>query len=246
MLRGLILVSYYARTVDDIVRLLKSFEAVARKRHQEVLVVDNAGFLPLGTVAGDGRLEIIRGSNSSWEFSGWYEGLSYAARWPSTYVLTLLNDSYQRNWTITKASRSIIDAMYGAADNEVIAGWLDNFSMLKRPHFSRRPNSRLIVLAASSRDVMANSLRTAIESCRAITNSGGELFNAIDHKRLEAWIASQPGRWTPEISSTRLQRIFLEHHMFDGVPHSRLQFFPRTYGGTLVYGVLRRLFREQR
>lgn len=246
MQRGLILVSYYGRTIDETLRLINAFDADTNQHHNPVLIVDNAGTLKSGSVPGKRIIEVVHGSNTAWEFSGWLEGLNQISKWNNVATITLLNDSYQRNWTVTSASRYLVRSMYEAADQGLIAGWLDNFSWFRRPRFSRRPNSRLVVLAWKERSHISTSLQAAINRCRSIVKRGDELFDPDDAARLQDWIASQSGRWPPETLPARLQRIYLEHHLFDSVLARQLALFPKSYVTAMLYAVTRRWFRESR
>lgn len=245
MERGLIIVSYYLRTLDDILQVVEHFNSDVGYLHHKVLIVDNAAALPVGKLLGERSIEIIRGSNRVWEFSGWLEGLESVGWWAVT-TTTLLNDSYLRNWNFTTASRGIVRSMYKAADSGFITGWLDNFSWFQRPRFSRRPNSRLMIIPNASKASIADSLRQAIELSQNLVDQGLPLFDKDEMARLQVWLASQSERWAPATIPSRLQRIFLEHHMFDRVPVSQLTLFPRTIVNSLLYSVLRRLFRERR
>lgn len=245
MVRGLILVSYYAHSIDEIRRLVDCFDKEVGYEHQWLLVVDNAGVLPVGMDHGRRRIEVVRGSNSAWEFSGWLEGLTQFQNGMAT-TITLLNDSYLRNWNLTAASRGLVRSMYKAAERGFIAGWMDNFSWFQRPLFSRRPNSRLVVVPNTGRDLMAYALAQAINRCRFLVEQAQPLFDEDEMTRLHVWFASQPRRWAPETLPTRLQRIFLEHHIFDSVPDTQLLLFPRTLVNSFLYAVSRRLFRERR
>jgi len=244
--RGLILVTYYVCTLDEIRRLLDAFETSTNLRHDRVLVIDNAGTLNSGSAMGRQTIEVVRGSNTAWEFSGWLEGLSRISDWRNIATITLLNDSFQRNWTVTSASRHLIRSMYKAADRGLIAGWLDNFSWFRRPRFSRRTNSRLVVVPREELSLISTSLETTIDRCRAIVRRSGDLFDADDAARLQEWVASQSGRWAPETLPTRLQRIFLEHHLFESIPAGHLALFPKSYISSMLYAVARRWFREAR
>lgn len=244
--RGLILVTYYVRTLDEMRRLLDAFETATNLRHQHVLVVDNSGSLQVGKVSGDRFIQVTHGSNTTWEFSGWLEGLNQISDWRNIATITLLNDSYQRNWTVTSASRHLVRSMYEAADRGLIAGWLENFTWFRRPRFNRRPNSRLIVIPRTQRLLMSASIQAAIDHCQNILNSGTELFDKDEKARLQEWIASQPGRWAPTTMPARLQRIYLEHHLFDGIPTDHLALFPRTRVDSLIYSILRRIYDERR
>lgn len=245
MERGLIFISYYGRSLDDVRRIIDQFDVDAGHVHHRALVIDNSGVLPIGVALSNRQLVVMHGSNSAWEFSGWLEGLAVADAWPIT-TITLLNDSYLRNWELTAASRGLVRLMYQAADQGRIAGWLDNFSWLQRPRFSRRPNSRLVVVPAADCALMMSSLQHAINRCRSLIEHSCALFDSNDMARLNAWMESQQGRWAPETLPTRLQRLFLEHHMFDGVPAGRLALFPKGRVGSLLYAASRRLFRERR
>lgn len=246
MQRGLILVTYYARTNDETQRLLDAFDEDSNERHDRVLVVDNAGTLQSGRMPGERFVKVMHGSNTAWEFSGWLEGLNQISAWQDVATITLLNDSYQRNWAITSASRYLVRSMYQAADQGSIAGWVDNFSWFRRPRFSRRPNSRLVVVPAKERSLIYTSLQTAINRCRAIVKCGDELFKPDEAARLQEWITSQSGRWAPETLPERLQRIYLEHNLYNGIPPERLAVFPDTRIGGLIYAVLRRIYNERR
>jgi len=247
MTYGLVLVSYYLRSVAAVRELLDAFDADVERHHGQVLVIDNAGVLPVGAVVDDRRkIFVVRGSNQWWEFSGWLEGLGLVKDWPSSMVLTLLNDSYARNWTITSASRPIIFSMYDAAEKGRIACWLDNFSLFRRPVFSRRLNSRLLLVPAQWRDIVAQSLTDAIHHCSSRHGEPTVLFTAAELSRLRAWMSSQANRWDPKTLPSRLQRIFLEHHMLDSVPQELVAAEPATYVGTLVYAIGRRLLSERR
>lgn len=245
MERGLILVSYYGRSVNDARRVVDQFESDVGHVHRRVLVIDNARVLPIGTAFSDRQFDITHGSNGAWEFSGWLEGLNLARIWPVS-TTTLLNDSYLRNWRLTTASRGLVRSMYSAADKDKITGWVDNFSWLQRPRFSRRTNSRLVVVPATGNGLMTQSLQIAINRCRSLTENNGALFPVDEMARLDAWIASQPNRWAPETLPTRLQRIFLEHHLFDGVAARHVAFFPKSRLSSVLYAVFRRLFQERR
>lgn len=246
MQRGLILVTYYARTIDETRRLLDAFDADTNQRHDQVLVVDNAASLNPGSIPGERFIQVIRGTNNAWEFSGWLEGLKRASDWPPVATITLLNDSYQRNWTVTPASRGLLRAMYQAADVGRIAGLLDNFSWIRRPRFSRRPNSRLVVIPGAKSALMTASLQDAIYRCRSIVERCGELFDQDETRILQAWIASQSGRWEQQTLPARLQRIFIEFHLFDGVPSGQLLLLPSGYFASVMYALARHIFREKR
>ncbi|MDH4742993.1 hypothetical protein OMP43_03060 [Sphingomonas sp. CBMAI 2297] len=240
----LLLVTYYTRSRAELGALLGDFQANAGIRFKRVLVIDNGGHLD--EEAGDGGedwLRIVRGSNAFQEFSGWLEGLRLLS---GGGRLTLLNDSYGRNWTISTASRPIVRAMYADARRGKIAGWLDNFSHFAPPRFSRCPNSRIVVLPLALAGTLADSLEAAIGRARKLVEEGEPLFDPHSQARLARWIESQDGRWNLADMSGRLQRIFVEHHLFDDVPRRSLSLRPRSYAGSLAYALLRRLARERR
>ena len=234
------------RSTYELECLVDSFDRSARVTHQGILVIDNSGVLPVGVSLGKREMKIVHSPNKFWEFSAMLQGLEDLGSLPASGVLTILNDSFQRNWIITGASRRYVEAMYRAASLGNIAGWLDNFSLIRPPRFSRRPNSRLIVVANSMRSTMAASLARAITRFDEIRNAGGVLFDSDERDRIRAWFSSQGDRWGSAASAVRLGRVFIEHHMFDEVPRDRLCLFPRTYAETLFYGAARRLLGERR
>lgn len=241
----LLLVTYYVDTRQGASDLVAAFEQAVGRRFAGVLVVDNSQRIEPGS---EGRTTFLRGSNSFQEFSGWLEGLEAFAAIPAAaqMPITLINDSYLRNWTISAASRPIIAAMYGAAARNKIAGWLDNFSHLGKPRFARRPNSRIVVAGPGRAGEFVASLSDAMARCAALEQAGQPLFDTATAARLQAWIDAQQGRWSDDALASRFRRIFVEHHLFDGVPPSHLALKPATYIGSLVYALARRLTREAR
>jgi hypothetical protein len=244
--RELILVSYYMRSLPDCMELIANYERRVGQFHRRLIVVDNAGAIFGESLPVNGRTLLIkRGSNSRWEFSGWLEGLAATATEHPARTVTLLNDSYGRNWEVTAASRSMLAGMYRKADAGRICGWRDNFSIWRPPRFSRRTNSRVVVLPAGFTGLFGESLRRAIGLCDTAA-SADQLFSTEEREVLERWIRSQTGRWGTDQLQARLKRIFIEHHLFDGISADRLVLFPRTYLGSLLYAAARHAFRERR
>lgn len=244
LLHELILVTYYTQNLKELIELLDDYDLSTRRRHANVLVIDNAAKLATGLHRSvDRAIKVVHGTNEAWEFSAWAQGLQ-DEQYGTIGTLTLLNDTFGRNWNITFASRSLIHRMYRAAQGGKVAGWVDTFSRM--PQFARRPNSRLVVLASEQRAVMAASVVDAIKRCQRHIELRQPLFSRVEEAQIRKWTALQAGRWGPKAVETRLQRMFIEHHLFDRVPPKLLSLFPETAAGTLVYGLVRRLVRERR
>lgn len=241
---AVILVAYHLSDADKAFALIEDFCQRMRMPYSSAIVVDNGGSMELRADI-DGKHRVIRGDNSAWEFTGWLSGID-AMRGTTVPVVVLLNDSYGRNWSLSTLSLAYLRRMYRAALNGRVAGWLDNFSHFSSPRFSRRPNSRIVFVPAMTLQSLSLSLQQAIATLRVLKDEGRPLFTADEKACLDRWEASQPGRWAPQTLPHRTQRIFLEHHMFDGLPSGLLQCFPSTWLGSLVYGVLRRVLRERR
>lgn len=241
---AVILVAYHLSEADKAFALIDDFCLLMRLPYSMAIVVDNGGSMKL-LADNDGRRRVIRGDNSAWEFTGWLKGMD-AMRGTNVPVVALLNDSYGRNWSLSPLSLAYLRRMYRAARNGRVAGWLDNFSHLNPPRFSRRPNSRIVFVPANALQSLAFSLHQAIATLCVHKEEGRPLFSADEMACLDRWAASQPGRWAPQTLPYRMQRIFLEHHMFDGLAPGLLQLFPGTWLGSLVYGVIRRVLGERR
>lgn len=239
----LVLVTFYTRTAVELAALVAEFELAARIRFATVLVVDNSGHL--AGIQTDERTRVLGGTNSFQEFSGWLEGIG-ALEEEAGGRLTLLNDSYGRNWEISRASRPIIAAMYRDAARGRIAGWLDNFSHFGPPRFSRRPNSRVVVMPRDLAGIFAASLDRAMKRSTELAQAGQPLFDEASERRLRDWIGTQTGRWDESTLAGRWRRIFVEHHVFDGVPREKLSLRPRSYVGSLIYAAARHLAGERR
>ncbi|AOG01197.1 hypothetical protein BSY18_3073 [Blastomonas sp. RAC04] len=242
----LVLVSYYQDTIHGIEQLVASFEAETGFVHDSVIVIDNSGKLTQQGISNVGRFSVHKGSNTYWEFSGWVEGMVLAGTLGAPRLITLLNDSYARNWTITEASRGIIAGMYSAAQKGKVAGWRDNFSFLRKPYFSSRPNSRVVICGQAMAGQLQASIQHAIDQYAERHASGAALFSPDEENILERWVKSQPGRWPKDALQSRLARIFIEHHVFDGIELRNLESFPCGLVGRLVYSLKRRKFQERR
>lgn len=242
----LVLVSYYQDTIEGIEQLVASFEAETGFVHRRVIVIDNSGKLTSQGIGEVGRFAVHKGSNTYWEFSGWVEGMQIAWSQDEPALITLLNDSFARNWTITEASRGVIAAMYGAAQQGKVAGWHDNFSWLRRPYFSSRPNSRVVMCGRASASQLQGSIQAAINLYAQRYVAGEPLFSSDETYILQRWVESQPGRWPKDALDSRLARIFIEHHIFDAVDAAQLESFPRGLVGRLIYSLKRRKLQERR
>lgn len=242
----LVLVSYYQDTIEGIEHLVASFEAETGFVHDCVIVIDNSGKLTSLGIGEVGRFVVRKGSNTYWEFSGWVEGMQLAASKDAPALITLLNDSYARNWTITQASRGILAAMYRTAQQGKVAGWRDNFSLFRKPYFSSRPNSRVVMCGQPLASQLQGSIQDAIDQYAQRHASGAALFSRDETDVLERWVKSQPGRWPKSALESRLARIFIEHHVFDAIDPHQLESFPRRLVGRLVYSLKRRKFQERR
>lgn len=245
MIRHLVIVTFGLSSFERVAGLVEGFEAAIDTHHRRILIVDNAGSLKDYPPVSD-RFEVMAGSNSIWEFSGWIEGLKRIDDSAPSTTITLMNDSYGRNWEVTAASRSLIRRMYRDADGGKIAAWLDNFSHFRSPFFSRRVNSRLMVIPSSMRLPLADAVAKAADRARRLKADRRSLFDAASEKRLLRWMASQGARWDPATQHDRLNRIFIEHHLLDALPRSSISYRPRSYFGSLRYAVHRRLTRERR
>lgn len=241
-----ILVAYHASDYETVLRLLEEFKFQTGFNWQYAIVVDNRRVLKPGKLPNNLSVEVIQGTNTFWEFSGWDQGLRHAAKWPESGVIALLNDSFVRNWTVTRASHPYIQMMQAAAAAGFIAAWRDSFSILRPPYFSRRTNSRLAFLHTQHCVVMADSIESAIEVAQQHFNSGKALFTAAELAVLSRWERSQPGRWPVASMPDRRTRIFLEHHLFDTVPVRLMQWFPGSLMSSLRYSLLRRMHGERR
>lgn len=244
----LVLVTYYLGTREEAAGLVEHFAADVGQPPSLVVVVDNSGKIEPGEVLLRGRrFRFVRGSNVAWEFSGWLEGMRTLGGAQATDgVLTLLNDSFRRNWHVSPVSLLLLRRMYRCASRGRVAGWQDNFSWWGRPRFARRPNSRIVVLPLASAGVLGASIERAIEACRARVEEGAPLFSVDERARLEEFFARAGARWPAETLPARLQRIFIEHHLYDAVPGRTLRLFPGTLVGGIVYAALRHLLRERR
>lgn len=234
----LVLVAYYVQSVDEIGELVEDFQRASRMNIARTIVVDNGGALPSGKTAGD--IEIIAGDNGFWEFSGWLAGLDHLQA-DLKGLTILLNDSYARNWTIEAPGRRVLGSMARIAARGRIAGWLDNFSRT-----SRTVNSRIVILSTELAPLIRHSIEAAIRGHHARRSANLPLFDTATASRLERWLASQDGRWSEAASETRLSRIFVEHRLFDGVPPDLLALRPRTWLGSQLYGLARKLAGERR
>jgi len=244
----LVLVTYYLRTRAEVAGLVEQFAAEVGQSFRLIVAVDNCRVINQGDVLIDGReYRFLHGSNTAWEFSGWLGGMHTivgAEARPGT--LTLLNDSFRRNWQVSPISRLLIRRMYRCAARGRVAGWQDNFSWWGRPRFARRPNSRIAVLPLAHAGVLATSIERAVQECRTHVERGTPLFSADEQARLDEFFARAGARWPTGMIPTRLQRIFIEHHLYDAVPAHMLQLFPGTTAGGIVYAILRHLMRERR
>lgn len=240
----LVLVTYYLASAEQVADLVTELQAAIGLEYDRVVIVDNGGAIvdagPVGA-----RMTVLRGTNRFYEFSGWLEGLAVLGPVEGG-IITLLNDSFGRNWTISAASRPILAAMVADARAGKIAGWLDNFSYLTRPYFARRPNSRIVMIAPRAAAALAASLAAAIDQCESQIDRGEALFDAASQTRLDRWTATQHGRWSGAALTTRAKRIFVEHHLFDEVPPALLSLRPRYYLSSLMYAASRRFHREAR
>lgn len=241
---AVILVAYHLSDAGAAFTLIHDFCQKVQKSCAYAVVVDNGGSMTKW-VNNDGQYRVVKGDNSSWEFSGWLRGME-AISGAVAPVIALINDSYGRNWSLSYLSLAYISRMYCAAGNGCVAGWLDNFSFIQQPRFSRRPNSRIIFVSATALSQLSLSLHQAIRTLRELTAAGEPLFTPAEQACLDRWTASQPGRWAAQTLLYRTQRIFIEHHMFDALAPGLLRCFPRTWLGSLVYGVGRRILRERR
>ncbi len=241
---AVILVAYHLSDAGAAFALIHDFCQKLQKSCSHAVVVDNGGAMTTW-VDNDGNRRVISGDNIAWEFSGWLCGME-AICGAEAPVVALINDSYGRNWSLSSLSLAYMRRMYRAACNGRVAAWLDNFSHLHQPRFSRRPNSRIVFVSAAALIPLSLSLHQAIRALRELTVAGNPLFTPAEQACLDRWTVSQPGRWAPQTLRNRAERIFLEHHMFDALEPGLLQCFPRTWLGSLVYGVGRRLLRERR
>ncbi len=232
----IILVAYYGQTIPDIVTLIDDFSRSSGIAVGSVLAIDNGGGLPKGR---HGAIEILPGDNAFGEFSGWSAGLSKVDAGPEQ-LLILLNDSYRRNWTIRWPGRVVLGLMRRAARHGRIAGWLDNFSRTQR-----RVNSRIVLLPAALAPTLRGSIDAAIEAYRIRKAANEPLFDVQSQMRLDRWMMAQGDRWATG-GSMRLPRIFVEHHLFDAIPSRMLALYPRTWLGSQIYGIARKVARERR
>ena len=241
---AVILVAYHLSEADKAFALVDDFCKRMRLPYSIAIVVDNGGSMKQ-LADNAGRRRVILGDNSAWEFTGWLKGMDamFGTNFP---VVALLNDSYGRNWSLSPLSLAYLSRMYRAARNGCVAGWLDNFSYITPPRFSRRSNSRIVFVPGTALQSLSLSLHQAIATLRVLREEGSPLFSADETACLDRWAKSQPGRWAPQTLPYRKQRIFLEHHMFDGLAPRLLRFFPGTWLGSLVYGVFRRVLGERR
>lgn len=234
----LILVAYYTQSVDGIIGLVGDFERASRLKIDTVVVINNGGGLPNGQA--DYRIEIVAGANDFWEFSGWLTGLGHA-RIDDGGLTILLNDSYRRNWTIKWPGRHILSSMVSDASKGRIAGWLDNFTRT-----SRRINSRVIVMPTVLVPALQASMAAAIRACDERQENAEPLFAPADAAQLSRWMQRQDGRWNEASAASRWPRIFVEHHLFDAIPRRLLSLRPRTWLGSQIYGIARKLVGELR
>lgn len=234
----LVLIAYYIQSLDAIEALVVDFEQASRLKIDAVVVVDNGGSLPAG--ADGNRIEVVAGVNDFWEFSGWLAGLKHIR--PDDGGLTiLLNDSYRRNWTIKWPGLRNLSLMVADARKGRIAGCLDNFTRT-----SRRVNSRIVVSPTALIPVLQSSIAAAIRICRERQANGEPLCDPATTAQLNYWMKGQDGRWNEASAASRWPRIFVEHHLFDAVPAGRVSLRPRTWLGSQVYGVARKLVGERR
>jgi hypothetical protein len=239
-----VFVSYYVTDAKAAIMLVDDFCDKIGKTYSEAIIVDNSGCIESFDPV-ERRHRVVGGDNSAWEFSGWLRGIE-ELRSTSASVIVFLNDSYGRNWSVSLLSRFYLRRMCRAASDDRVAAWMDNFSYFRQPRFSRRPNSRVVFVSASSLISFSESLRGAICSLRERLIKGVPLFTENEQKCLDRWTASQCGRWSTGTLVHRTQRIFIEHHMFQDLDVRSLQFFPRTWLGSIVYGAVRRLLKERR
>jgi len=234
----LVLVAYYIRSPDEIRVLVRDFERSSKLKIDTVVVIDNGEHLQ--SVSAPDRIEFVAGANDFWEFSGWIAGLNHAR--PDDGGLTiLLNDSYSRNWTIKWPGRYILSAMVADARRGRIAGWLDNFTRT-----SRKVNSRIIVMPTALVSTLQQSIAAAIHTFAERQANSEPLFSPAAAAQLSHWMQKQDGRWNEASAASRLPRIFVEHHLFDAVPTHLISLRPRTWLGSQIYGLTRKIVGERR
>lgn len=250
---ALVICVYYMHELGTILETVSRFEEDVGLRHGHLVVVDNSGQMETGSHPSDGRhIVVIRGSNEAAEFGAWQQGLIAVTAASATQgaapigIVTLLNDSFGRNWTIGWASRPLIRGMLRDAEAGYIGAWLDNFSDYRRLQFSRRLNSRVLFMSTRHMEAVCRSIESAIAREKSLRATGSPLFSARTVARLERWGATQGQRWGDSAFSGRLGRIYIEHRMLDAVPESLKLFRPRSMVGSVVYGLLRRVARERR
>lgn len=243
---GVILVTFYLRDATSALRLISNFCRSTGLACSHAAVVDNSGLLDANSDDTYQRYRVVEGDNRAWEFSGWLRGLAEVKHWNAPPVTVLLNDSFERNWSVTPLSRYQIRRMHATAVSGRVAAWLDNFSHLRPPRFSRRPNSRLVFLPTLDSGEVTASLEAAIVDLETRLTEGVPLFTNAEQSRIDHWIRSQPGRWASEAIPSRVHRIFLEHQMLNALPPGSIVWFPRTWFGSIIYGATRRLVGERR
>lgn len=241
---AVVLVTYYIRQASEAISLVDDLARKLDIKYSEIILIDNSGLISTRGLS-NSNISVLAGTNQYWEFSGWLEGLA-AAKGTAAQTLLLMNDSYQRNWELSKLSVMYLKAMYRSAQRGRVSAWLDNFSHFRRPRFSRRPNSRILFTPRESIDALYLSLSEAINLLRQKIDTEQPLFTNEEQARLTDWAATQPGRWAQETLTARNHRIFLEHHMLDRLPTGSVRWFPRTLPGSWAYALARRLFAERR
>lgn len=234
----LIMVAYYIKSIEEVNALISDFEHASHIKIRSVIIVDNGGNLPMGNPSAS--MTIVPGSNSFWEFSGWLAGLNAMNPQPSDIII-LLNDSYGRNWTIKWPGRYFIRLMMKDAIHGKIASWLDNFT-----RFTRKINSRIVIFPSHQFNNVKFSLQNAISICMERQEQGSPLHDEATTDRLNKWMTTQGGRWNAASSSSRMPRIFVEHHLFDLIPRNLIAYRPRSWIGSQFYGVARKLAGERR
>jgi hypothetical protein len=94
--------------------------------------------------------------------------------------------------------------------------------------------------------VLSTSIGAAIHECRERQSAGKRLCDAATEARLNKWIRDQGNRWNAAATASRIPRIFIEHHLFDAVTPVLLSLRPRTWLGSQIYGIARKLAGERR
>lgn len=246
---SLIYVVWYSSRLSDVKLAIFELGLKLDVCFSNVVVVDNSGSIEMDCP--EESIHCVEGTNTFWEFSGYFEGLEYLSTITNPYdVALVLNDSYGKNWDLFWGTKMLMKRMLrDAVEKSAVCFCQDIFRhKVNITQVERTVNSRIFCLPVSSVSTFGSFLRSLCEAKFFDLNERLHNIYADHNNIVERWINMSHKRWTASVLQSVKFRIAIEHSIIflNSVPGQSLRLYPKSPIGSYTLSLIGKIFGERR